>query len=106
MSYDNKEEAEQMIKEIMEGTHTLPPNGSVMGAYLEADKGPPMMRMIVMQIVFAIAGKARIASLKAKIMIILMIISFFIVKDLNTFLTLRQPNIYEQIGLKRNASIL
>jgi hypothetical protein len=94
MSYDNKEEAEQMIKEIMEGRHTLPPNGSVMGAYLEADKGPPMMRMIVMQVVFAIAGKARIASMKAKIMIILMIISFFIVKDLNTFLTLRQPNIY------------
>jgi hypothetical protein len=35
-----------------------------------------------------------------------MVISFFIVKDLNSFLVLRQPNIYEQIGLQRNASIM
>ena len=48
MSYNSKDEAEQMIKEIMEGTHTMPPNGSVTGANLDAEKGPPMMRMIVL----------------------------------------------------------
>ena len=106
MSYNNKEEAEGMIREIMEGTHTLPPNGSVFTAYHDAEKGPPMMRMIVLQGVFAIAGKLRIASMKAKIMIILTVTFFFAVKDLNNFMDLRQPNIYQQIGLERNASIM
>lgn len=48
MTYNNKEEAEELMKDIMSGNFIKPPGGSVYTDLKDAEKGPPMIRMIVL----------------------------------------------------------
>ena len=105
MSYSNKEEAEEMIKEMVAGSSTKPPGGSVFQTMHEEEKGPPMMRMVVLQGCFAVAGKLKVLNKKSKMFLIILVVLGFMVKDVGNFLKLRRPNVYEQIGLTRAASV-
>lgn len=95
MTYNNKEEAEELMKDIMSGNFIKPPGGSVYNDLKDVEKGPPMLRMIVLQGIFAIAGKVKIAGPKVKILIILLVSLFFTFRDLTHFMKFRRPNIYE-----------
>lgn len=64
-----------------------------------------MMRMIVMQIAFKLADSLRMLTKKFKILLILLVSIGFMLKDFNKFHSYRRPNVYEQIGLTRAASL-
>jgi len=64
-----------------------------------------MMRLFVLQGCFAIAEKLKIINKKLKMLIIILVVLSFMMKDIIHFLKLRRPNVYEQIGLTRAASV-
>lgn len=82
----------------------LPPLGSVFESVSGSD-GPPMMRLIIMQMVFGALSKAGKLKKMIKVMIIVFISSALMMRDLSNFFKSRGTNIYEQIGLTRQATI-
>lgn len=81
-----------------------PPGGSIF-ATLTGKDGPPMARMIIIQAVCEMAGKAKMLGPKLKILIVLMISLGFIGNEFKQFVQQRGPNIYKQIGLERSATL-
>lgn len=63
------------------------------------------MRMIVMQGAFKLADRIKFFTKKFRIVLILLVNIGFMLKDLHNFNTYRRPNVYEQIGLTRAASV-
>lgn len=106
MSYGSKEEAEEMMREMVGGLSTRPPGGSVFQTMHEQEKGPPMMRMLVLQACFSLADRMKMLTKNFKMVLIIVVVFGFMLKDLINFHELRRPNIYEQIGLTRAASVL
>jgi hypothetical protein len=103
MTYNNQEEADELIKEMIEGKTTLPPGGSVFQSLHEKEGAPPVARMLGLQGFFAIA--ARLGwGVRAKVMLIVVVCLYFALSDYGGFLQHRKPNVYEQIGLDRSAS--
>jgi hypothetical protein len=100
----NQEEADQMVDYLL-GNSTQPPNGSVFSVLHDSQQGPPMMRMMVLQAAFAIAGRLKVLDRRGKIVLIVIVSLSFMFWDLAKFLNMRQPNVYDQIGLDRSASI-
>lgn len=65
-----------------------------------------MIRMFVLQAAFWVLGKLRIGNNnRTKVILILMVVGSFIAWDFDKFFTNRSPNVYEQIGLKRSATL-
>jgi len=93
------------MKDLMDGTATLPPGASVFARMAEQEGGPPMMRMLILQGLFWVLGKFKIATNKVKVVVILAVVCIFIMKDFDNFFKTRNPNVYEQIGLKRSATV-
>ena len=107
MSYNNEQEAEEMVKEMMAGLATKPPGDSVFQKMRDAEGGPPMLRMFTLQAAFWVFGKFNIGKGKrTKVILILIVVLSFMCWDFDKFFSNRNPNVYEQIGLKRSATIL
>ena len=64
-----------------------------------------MMRMIVMQMIFGGLSKAGKVTKAGKILVIFLVCSGFIIRDLSNFFKAANPNIYGQIGLTRKSTI-
>ena len=80
-----------------------PPGGSIFDN-LEGKDGPPMMRMLVIQGLFEALSKQGWASLKVKMVLIIVVSFSFIAGDFRQFMKQRGDNIYTQIGLTRAAT--
>lgn len=86
----------------MSGSTVIPPNGSVF-TNVEINSGPPMLRMIIMQVAFGFISKFQFLSSTKKAIMIGLVCCYFIYTDMNTFLMQRNQNVYELIGATRNS---
>ena len=80
---------------------TEPPSGPVIDADMS---GPPMLRMIVMQMAFGAITNMGGAPKWIKTLVIIIICAGFTYRDFDTFMTHRNPNLYESIGTYRGAN--
>ena len=88
----------------MSGSKTQPPGGSVFSSVTGRD-GPPMMRMIIIQVIFASLSKMGRLHKGMKIAAIVLVCVGLTLFDANNFFKKRQPNIYEKLGVKRTANL-
>lgn len=86
----------------MQGVGVKPPGGSVYQEYSQGG-GPPMMRMIALQVAFGALGKLGEVRPMFKYLCIMMISFGFSAWDMRAFMNVRTPNVYERIGLHRQA---
>lgn len=79
--------------EWMAGTATRPPSGFV---FEEADAGggPPMVRMIMLQMIFGSLGSNTKVKTSLKCFIIVVVCTVLMYKDYYYFMTSRNLNIY------------
>ena len=97
--------SEQNYKEFQEflsSTNVKPPTGSVFDDF-SLGGGPPMVRMIVLQIAFQFFSKFKGAKNSTKVLLIGLVCFAFAARDLNIFVSYRGPNIYRVIGADRNS---
>ena len=81
-----------------------PPGGSIFDSLTGKD-GPPMARMIVIQGVCEMAGRAKMLNQKMKMGLVLLISLAFIAGDFKQFMQQRGANIYSKVGLHRASTL-
>jgi hypothetical protein len=85
------------------GTVTRPPTGFVFED-LDNSGNPPMLRMILMQVIFGGLGSITKLTTRAKCIIIGLVCFGLMYKDYYNFLKGRNANLYQAIGTHRAAS--
>ena len=86
----------------MSGNSVRPPHGSVFDD-LQLKSGPPMLRMICLQMAFAFVSKLNGFSQKFKAILIGCVCAYFLFSDLNSFLDQRNPNLFTLLGVNRSS---
>lgn len=86
----------------MSGSTVKPPTGSVFDD-LVVGGGPPMARMIILQIAFQFLSKFKQLTNARKAFCIGLVCLGFIYSDMNSFIINRNPNVYNVLGAKRNS---
>ena len=94
------EQNEKEFAEFMSGSSVKPPTGSVFDD-LQLGGGPPMVRMIILQIAFQFLSKIKFLRNVHKALLIGLVCCVFLARDLNAFVSNRNPNIYNVIGAHR-----
>jgi hypothetical protein len=98
------EEQKREIDDYISGTSVRPPHGSVFDD-LDLKSGPPMLRMIILQIAFAFVSKLTMFKPRTKALMIGMVCAFFLYTDMTAFMEKRNPNLYNLVGFERNSDI-
>jgi hypothetical protein len=76
------DEQKKEIEDFMSGTSVKPPRGSVLDDF-DLKSGPPMLRMIMLQIAFAFVSKLTMFKPRTKALMIGMVCAFFLYTDMN-----------------------
>jgi hypothetical protein len=97
----SKEEQEMLA--WLSGAATKPPTGFVFQD-LDSSGGPPMLRMIIMQVIFGAIGSFNRLTVSFRCFVILLVCSGLMYKDYSNFVGSRTPNLYQAIGTNRAAS--
>jgi len=87
----------------LSGTVTRPPSGLVLED-LEGGGNPPMLRLILLQLVFGGLGSITKLTVRAKCIIIGLLCIGLMYKDYVYFMKGRNPNLYQAIGTHRAAT--
>lgn len=96
------EEQKKEVEDYLSGNNVKPPRGSVFDDF-DLRGGPPMLRMIMLQMAFAFIAKIQGVSSKVRALLIGCVCAFFLFSDMNSFLEKRNPNLYQLIGAHRTA---
>ena len=97
------DQQQKEIEDYLSGTSVRPPHGSVFDE-VDIKSGPPMLRMIMLQMAFAFVTSFKGATPRIKACGIGLVCAFFLYTDMNTFMDKRQPNLYELVGFDRNSN--
>lgn len=91
------------MEDYLSGNTVKPPHGSVFDNISSA-AGPPMIRMIMLQIAFSFIAGLKIFSPRSKAILIACFCAFLAYNDLNSFFENRNPNLYNILGIDRLSS--
>lgn len=90
------------MEDYLSGNSVKPPHGSVFDDY-DLRGGPPMLRMIMLQMAFAFVSKLKQFAPRTRALMIGCVCAFFMFTDMQTFLDKRNPNLYNLIGADRTS---
>ena len=96
------EEQQKELEDYWSGNSVRPPHGSVFDG-MDLKGGPPMMRLIILQMAFAFISSIKEVRPKFKAAMIGLVCAFFFYTDMKSFMDQRHPNLYNIVGFDRNS---
>ena len=100
----SSEQNEKEFAEFISGNSVKPPTGSIFDD-IQQSGGPPMVRMLLIQVAFQFLTKIKWLKNIHKALLIGLVCCGFLARDLNVFVSNRGPNIYRVIGAHRTSDI-
>ncbi len=94
------EEQKREMEDYLSGNTVKPPHGSVFDNISSA-AGPPMIRMIMLQIAFSFIAGLKMFTPRTKAFLIGCFCAFLAYNDMTTFINNRHPNLYNILGIDR-----
>lgn len=94
------EEQKRELDDYLSGNTVKPPHGSVFDD-ISGSAGPPMVRMIMLQIAFSFIAGLKMFTPKTKAILIGCFCAFLAYYDMSTFIQNRNHNLYNILGIDR-----